>query len=108
MNRFWGVFGGGTQNRGDSKGWGTKRARNYDRVQPDFMHKTSVELEERLPKRISDLILFNINEVDDRNVSLKKKKKKKKTNAEMKNKNKNKSHLQNNQISMDNVSIVSE
>lgn len=72
------------------------------------MHKTSVELEERLLKRISDLILFNINEVDDRNVSLKKKKKKKKTNAEMKNKNKNKSHLQNNQISMDNVSIVSE
>lgn len=79
-----------------------------DRVQPDFMHKTSVELEERLLKRISDLILFSINEVDDRNVSLKKKKKKKKTNAEMKNKNKNKSHLQNNQISMDNVSIVSE
>ena len=78
MNRFWGVFGGGTQNRGDSKGWGTNRARNYDRVQPDFMHKTSVELEERLLKRISDLILFNINEVDDRNVSLKKKKKKKK------------------------------
>ena len=64
--------------RGDSKGGGTNRARNYDRVQPDFMHKTSVELEERLLKRISDLILFNINEVDDRNVSLKKKKKKKK------------------------------